>query len=409
MEKIKKFLKKFYNINLVVVLILSSIIIPDVAYAKTLGDLKKELQANIDEYNEAQANKNLTQSQIDSIKESINIATEQIASSQTEIVNLSKEIEELNKEIDSKKQQIKDIIGFYQLSASSSAYLDYAMGAKTFTDFIYRIAISEQLIEYNDKLVEEYNNMIIANKEKQQELSSKIASLEKKQEELSNSLDSLGDKLNEIVDLTVDIEEEISARKEAIEMYENQYGCKDSDDLDTCTKGQLPADTKFWRPVISGYASSEYGYRTYWLNGKKVTDFHSGIDLTGGDTDIYAAASGVVAGIVRYASCGGNKIYIHHKINGVTYTTAYVHLRTILVSVGDVVTKDTKIAIMGGSPSVETWDKCSTGRHLHFTISYGLYLSDYTSWNTFISKSVNPRTLVNFPSSGRFTNRTTKY
>ena len=93
----------------------------------------------------------------------------------------------------------------------------------------------------------------------------------------------------------------------------------------------------------------------------------------------------------------------------VLYTTAYNHLRSILVNVGDAVTKDTKIAIMGGDPAVETWDRCSTGRHLHFTVAYGLYLSDYTSWSIFISKTVNPRTVVNFPSTGRFTSRTIKY
>ena len=52
-------------------------------------------------------------------------------------------------------------------------YLDYAMGAKTFTDFIYRVAISEQLIEYNDSLVDEYNDLIVKNKEKQQSLKKK--------------------------------------------------------------------------------------------------------------------------------------------------------------------------------------------------------------------------------------------
>ena len=308
-----------------------------------------------------------------------------------------------------RKQQIKDIISFYQLSNSSTAYLDYAMGAQTFTDFIYRLAISEQLIQYNDQLVTEYNALIETNKQKEVQLKEKINNLEIKQEKLSSELNSLGNKLNEIVDLSIDIEDEIAARKEAIEMYEKQYGCKDSDDIDVCTRGQLPADTSFWRPIISGGTSSEFGYRTYRLNGKMVSDFHSGIDLTG-STDIYAAAAGVVAGITRKSSCGGNRIYIHHKIKGVTYTTSYVHLRSILVSVGDVVTKDTKIAIMGGDPRVETWDKCSTGRHLHFAIAYGLYLSDYTSWNTYISKSVNPRTMLNFPPRGtRFQNRTIKY
>lgn len=409
MENIIRFFKKLINLNLVFMLILTTIIVPDVTYAKTLGDLKQELQKSINEYNAAQNDKKLTENQINNIKTNISNATQEIESSQEEIQNLTQEIEQLKNDIQSKKQQIKDIMSFYQISGSSTMYLDYAMGAKTFTDFIYRVAISEQLIEYNDSLVDEYNNMIVKNKEKQEKLSKDIKNLEQKQQELSKSLDSLGNQLDEIVDLSMDIEDEIASRREAIEMYEKQYGCKDTDDINVCTRGQLPADTKFWRPIISGGFSSEFGYRTYRLNGKTVTDFHSGLDLTG-STDVYASAAGIVAGIIWKSSCGGNRIYIHHKINGVTYTTSYVHLRSILVSVGDTVTKDTKIAIMGGDPSVETWDKCSTGRHLHFATAYGLYLTDYTSWNTYIAKSVNPRTLVNFPQRGtRFTNRTTKY
>lgn len=71
-------------------------------------------------------------------------------------------------------------MSFYQISGSSTMYLDYAMGAKTFTDFIYRVAISEQLIEYNDSLVDEYNNMIVKNKEKQEKLSKDIKKLRTK-------------------------------------------------------------------------------------------------------------------------------------------------------------------------------------------------------------------------------------
>lgn len=404
----KKILKKYLNINLIIGLLLVSIIIPNPTHSKTLGDLKEELQQNINEYNTAKQEKQLTQSQMEQINNNIVSATTQIQTSQTEIKELNDDIEQLEKDIEIKNQQIKDIISFYQLSGSSTAYLEYAMGAQDFTDFIYRMAITEQLLGYNDQLVTEYNQMIIDNQNKQVELNEKISSLEKKQETLSTQLNSLGSKMNEIVDLTVDIEEEIKTRKEAISMYEKQYGCKDTDDINVCTRGQLPADTKFWRPIISGGITSRYGARSYVLNGKRVTDFHSGMDLVG-TTDVYSAAAGVVAAVVRKSSCGGNKIYIHHKINGVTYTTSYVHLAEILVNVGDVVTKDTKVGIMGGRPNVETWDKCSTGRHLHFAIAYGLYLTDYTSWNTYISKTVNPMTLVNFPSTGSFANRTTKY
>ena len=97
--------------------------------------------------------------------------------------------------------------------------------------------------------------------------------------------------------------------------------------------------------------------------------------------------------------------------NGETYTSAYYHLRTINVKIGDVVTKDTVVGIMGGDPSKETWDKCSTGAHSHLTMAYGLYQTDYKSWDTFVSKTFNPRLAINAPTSRAtwFTDRFTKY
>lgn len=64
----------------------------------------------------------------------------------------------------------------------------------------------------------------------------------------------------------------------------------------------MPADTSFWRPLKSGHRSSEYGYRTYVLNGKTVSDFHSGLDLTiypNDNVPVFASASGVVAAIIE--------------------------------------------------------------------------------------------------------------
>ena len=132
MKNIIRFFKKLINLNLVFMLILTTIIVPDVTYAKTLGDLKQELQKSINEYNAAQNDKKLTENQINNIKKNISNATQEIESSQEEIQNLTQEIEQLKNDIQSKKQQIKDIMSFYQISGSSTMYLDYAMGAKTF-------------------------------------------------------------------------------------------------------------------------------------------------------------------------------------------------------------------------------------------------------------------------------------
>ena len=409
-----KIINKIKNVLLALVLLVTCFISPiQKVQGKTLGDLKKQLQQQIEEYEKNQQEKNLTEAQYNATKKNITSIQNEIVNNQNIIVKLGEEIEELNEDILKKEEEIKEIIRFYQLSQGESTYLEYIFGASDFTDFIYRLAISEQLTKYNKELIEKQNKMIEDNKQKQIELKNQETELNKKQEQLNKELDSIGNRLSEIIDLKVDIEEEIKLQKEAINLYEKQYNCKDNDEISVCTANRLPADTKFWRPLATGHRSSEYGYRTYTLNGKSVSDFHTGIDITTSPSDnvpVYAAAAGKVAGIVTKASCGGNKIYIHHNINGVTYTTGYVHLRKILVSVGDTVTKDTQIAVMGGNPSIETWDGCSTGAHLHFMIATGLYLKDYTNWNTFVSKTLNPRNVVNFPSGGNtFYNRTTKY
>ena len=389
------------------------IVTPVKAAGKTLGDLKDELNQKIKEYEENEEQKEITNAQMEKIQKEIEKIYQTIQKNQEEIVRLEGEIVELTKEIELKEQEIKDVVKFYQISNGTSTYLEYIFGASDFTDLIYRLAVSEQLLDYNDRLVDEYNSMIAENEKKQKDLEEQEVKLKKEQVNLDSELKKLGNKLSDFSEQSVSIEEEIKTQREAIKIYEEQYQCKDEDEISVCTTSKLPADTSFWRPLKTGVRTSEYGYRTFNLNGKITSDFHTGIDLSlydNGKVPVYASAAGVVISIIRKASCGGNQIYVHHIINGKTYTTGYVHLREIMVEVGDVVTKDTQLATMGGNPNKEYWDKCSTGSHLHFAISTGLYFKDYSSWSAYVSHTINPRTIVNFPSGGNwFYDRTSKY
>ena len=110
------------------------------------------------------------------------------------------------------------------------------------------------------------------------------------------------------------------------------------------------------RPIVSGYMSSGYGYRTDPLNGKKA--FHSGVDFAGAaGSDVVAVAAGVVTES-RYRQGLGNMVEIYHG-NG--YTTRYAHNKKNLVDIGDAVRKGLKIASMGTSGR-------STGPHVHFEV-----------------------------------------
>lgn len=109
-------------------------------------------------------------------------------------------------------------------------------------------------------------------------------------------------------------------------------------------------DGSFAWPAVGGYISSSQGTR--W--GK----LHKGIDIARpSNRTIKAADNGKVVS-AGWDGGYGNKIVIDHQ-NG--YKTIYAHLSSINVSVGQTVTKGTKIGIMGSTGN-------STGIHLHFEI-----------------------------------------
>ena len=402
---------------------------PKQVQAETLGDVKKKLAQLEKEYAEQEADANQTKDKINTNNQTVEQLKKEVSQLQSDIKKLQNEIEELNKKADKKNEEVKKVINFVQVSNGENAYLEYAFGAQDFTDFIYRISVSEQVSDYNDQLIKEYNKMVKESEKKQKEMDEKQKSLTEKQKELEEETKKLGEHLTEVTDIKMSTKDEIELQKEAIAMLE-KLGSKDSEDTKTCGRvppvtgntggpgtgsnpiGQLPAGTSFLRPIIEGYVTSEYGYRLNPVTGNY--ELHEALDMSQkGTVPIYPAADGIVIGTRNRSSCGGNMIFIIHTVNGKKYTTEYAHLRRIDVSVGQVVTQNTQIGIMGGDKNSEWWDNCSNVQHLHFGIANGHYLKDYMSWNTFIANTYDPRKTVNFPWSGGatdyFKDRTTMY
>lgn len=377
--------------------------------AKTLRDLKNELAALKDKKQNAENEKKLTEEELSNVNKDIESTANKITESEATIKKLNDEIIELNEQAKKRELEIKEVVHFLQISSGESAYLEYIFGAKDITDFIYRSAISGQLISYNEKLIGEYNMTIKKNKAKQEDLKIEMENLAKKQEELEVSLTTLGSELAAISDVSMSIDEEIAAQEKAIYYYETTLGCKLDENINTC--GNVPYSGSFVRPVLSGRITSVFGYRCYTRNnGSYYCGYHNGIDIAGGDTRIYSAAPGTVASIQWQQSCGGNKIFIHHNVGGHYYTTGYFHLKSINVKVGDYVDQNTVIGIMGGGPDTWWFDKCTTGQHLHFAVATGLYLKDYSWWSQYEAHNINPTSVVNFPGAYTwFSNRVYKY
>jgi murein DD-endopeptidase MepM/ murein hydrolase activator NlpD len=85
---------------------------------------------------------------------------------------------------------------------------------------------------------------------------------------------------------------------------------------------------------------------------------HKGIDFAGTEgTDVVATAAGVVTWAGKMFGYG-NLVEIDHG-NG--YRTRYGHNEALSVTVGDVVAKGEKIAVMGSTGR-------STGPHVHYEV-----------------------------------------
>lgn len=403
-------LRKISQIIVISVFLIPTIVAPvSQVKAKTLGDLKSDLQKKQNELSDNKHQQELTNQQINSINATITSIEGQITQTYTDIAALNADIESLNNQIAEKQKQVKEIVNFIQVANGESAYLEYAFGAQDFTDFIYRISVAEQLAKYNEKLVDDYNNMIEENKKKQKEIEDKRVSLGTQQENLTVERNKLGEELKDLENVNIDISDDIEYQKEIIELYRSK-GCKDNEDIATCGRSVLPQGTAFYRPTVSGHVTSEWGYRNLSING----GWHEGLDIGISEgTPVYAIGTGMVAAVMVRNSCGGNMVVVHHNINGKGYTSVYAHLLSISVGKNQVVDRNTIIGYSGGystSASLSgSYDRCSLGAHLHLTVANGYY-GDYSWYQMNYTYSINPRTVINFP-SGRnsWTDRLTAY
>jgi murein DD-endopeptidase MepM/ murein hydrolase activator NlpD len=396
-------------LKIFIVIMIISLLYPINVNAETIRDLKNKLSAAENKEKETSNNIKRTETQIAQTKAEINQTYSEIDVITKEIPRIEQEIIDLGVEIQDKEAETKELMKALQITTGDSFYLEYIFGAETMTDFIYRYSITEQLTKHNKELIEEMNQKIELNKQKEIELAKKKEELTGKQNTLAKQLNSLGNEKNKLYELNRTIEDEIKNIKSVIQMYINA-GCKDTDDLNVCANKLLPPDTKFFRPMSTGYVTSNFGYRDAIYSGGKLiaySGFHEGIDLSnqyGINAQLYAVANGLVAKIF-YDQWGGNQLVIHHNIGGQSYSSSYAHLSKILVKEGQPVTRDTVVAMMGSTGS-------STGPHLHIAISTGLRYTtiESKSYSWYVSRCINPRSVINFPpGSGRWNDRITKY
>lgn len=386
---------KIFGVIMLMLVVFSMVLPTSYAKEKTLNELEAEAKANREAYNKAKNEKELTEAERDKATAQKAEVEKEISSIETQLDSIGAQIEEIKKDIDAKDEQMKDIMSFVQVTNGDSNYLEYIFGATDFTDFIYRISVAEQLGNYNEQLIEEYNADVEKLDNKQSELNTKQEELNKKQSELT----VLEAQLNkEIETLQSGMVSKDQAYKTQIELIRSMKarGCKGTDTATSCQNrlnsgsGSLPSVNGTHMPINSGYVTSDYGYRSY------DDSFHTGIDYSksvAGDP-VYPIADGEVILLNYNRSCGNHIVYVKHNINGHSYITSYWHLSSWSVSVGQKVSYTTQIGKMAGRNS---GDSCSGGIHVHLN----LFDNANNKWENNVARGgnpnsgrINPRTVV---------------
>lgn len=369
------------KINIVLIIFFISILIPLNVNAKgTLRDEKNELA---EMKSKAETNNRLTnesKAQIDAKRNAIIKANNTISENEVKVESAKTKVAESQEEVKVKTEEMKDIINMIQYTNfnSGEVYFDYIFSSDSITDMIERQAVITQIVDFTQEQLDDLNGLIKKNEDLQVKLANdninltnSISSYEKQVEELEAYIEKLAS-------IGMDYQEQIKAKEKIIKTYQDA-GCKDDDKIDDCYNKKFSiSSTNFNRPMKSGKITQAWGN-----NG------HAGMDIGGNPkgTAIYSPANGIVTATSYKNSCGGNIIYIRHQVNGQKYTSEYGHLTAINVKVGQQVTPSTVIGTVGGDRSTFYYDKCTTGTHLHYSISYGWYLVDYKSWSTFKSNT----------------------
>lgn len=369
------------------------------SYSTYLSNKSSDLQSRLDEIEakreEIAANIqekikeiNSYQKEIDSLQEQINSLNKEIANFETEIARLETEISENEASKDELTEKVKMRMDAAQDTMRLNQYLDYIMGAESFTDLLRRISGTNDLMEYDASIREELVTTINYLSELKTSMQGFKEQLEASKAELSKKKTELAVKQKE----AEVVKEEWQRQSAEWEAEGNQI----ASNLNTIKKeikemadkiGAIPASTGWTKPTPN-YAYKTAGTWHYPSSGGSLSGgVHLGLDLGyGTGTPVYAVANGLI--IVSVDGCsnngylgntcgssqggtqgGGNQLYMLTRVNSMLYAVKYLHLKQgTLIAKNSVVTAGDKIAEMGASGNV-------TGAHLHIEI---YKLGDYS-------------------------------
>ena len=316
----------------------------------------------------------LLHSQILNINQQVIAYGQLIADAQDDMDEESQRLDELNEKHKARIRAMEE--------GGTVSYWEVLFQASSFTDFLDRMAMIEEIAQSDQRRLEEIQQAADDLSSTQAKMQQELRSLAEAQQTLADSESLLAEKRTESDGLL----RSLAAQKEEFELLLDDSEAKQDAMMKEIAQkekelanaqyeeklaklalqGQNPPSNATWITPVSGYTiTSAFGMRIHPVY--KYALMHNGIDMACPQgTPIYATRAGTVTTASYQAGGAGYYVSINH---GDGFSSIYMHMTNYVVSSGQSVAAGQLIGYVGSTG-------VSTGPHLHFGVSYaGTYVN----------------------------------
>ena len=357
-----------------------------------LKDKNAEIKAEIDgirqQYN-ATANqiqdlvnrKDAVDQEISLLHEQIQVINQQITAYGQLIADSQDDLDDAQIRLDALNEKHKERIRAME-EAGTISYWEVLFEANSFTDFLDRMAMIEEIAQSDQRRLEEIQQAADDLSSTQAKMQQELRSIAEAQQTLADSESLLAEKRTESDGLL----RSLAAQKEEFELLLDDSEAKQDALMKEIAQkekelanaqyeeklaklalqGQNPPSNATWITPVSGYTiTSAFGMRIHPVY--KYALMHNGIDMACPQgTPIDATRAGTVTTASYQAGGAGYYVSINH---GDGFSSIYMHMTNYVVSSGQSVAAGQLIGYVGSTG-------VSTGPHLHFGVSYaGTYVN----------------------------------
>ena len=381
----RKTFAKILGIMISCVLISQTMTVYAVTTQKDLKNKQSQINDQIEEAKEEkkelETQKSETMKTVESLRNKIITAEDEVDDLQTKVDDLQAQITQKEKDIKSKEDEynkqmeLLDERMLKMYSTPKTGYLETFLNASSMTDFLAKYYAASELVSYDKKLMKE-------TKEQKEQIENEKIEIENNKKELDSSLSEKEKKSKELKSLKKDKETQVAnladeekKKEKEIEAFEEdkrqiQAQLKKIAEEEAKRNKNNTSNNITTKPSASGYIFPVRGLSKANINNKNYPSYagHTGVDVNIGVTgkDVVAVKAGtVVISTAKINSEGNYFSYGEYVVisHGDGTMTLYGHMlaNSRKVKVGDKVSQGQTIGTVGSTGN-------SSGTHLHFEV-----------------------------------------